>query len=188
MEVFLANLAEAALAVAPEAATMSANVVGASAAEAAAAAAAAEAAAAAGVTTTGLGAIPEIATAGLPEVGAAIPEVATAAVPDAAGIMQASNNIPGVLQGAGTATPESIAASEQALAKAPYGIDLSSLTNSQAIDPTLDAAARQSGFGAPQVDLTSIANSQALDPTLSGAASTEGLGQGVNLKEMGIGS
>ena len=106
MEVFLANLAEAALAVAPEAATMSANVVGASAAEAAAAAAAADAAAAAaaaGVTTTGLGAIPEIATAGLPEVGAAtlpevgaaVPEVATTAVPEATnvsqGILQANN-------------------------------------------------------------------------------------------------
>jgi len=175
METIFAALA----ATLPEAATATAFETAAAeaAAEAAAATAAAEATAA-GVTTAGLSAIPEVASV--------VPE-AVAAVPEATGIMQAGN-VPGILQGTASASPESIAASEQALAKAPFGVDLSSLQNSQAIDPTLDAAARQSGLGAPGVDLTSVANSKALDPTLSGAATSEGLGQGVNLKEMGIGN
>ena len=102
MEIVLANIAEAAAALAPEAATMAANVAGTTAAETAAAAAAADAAAAAtaaGVTTTGLGAIPEIASTVVPEVATtglgAVPEVATGAVPEVAdassGILQANN-------------------------------------------------------------------------------------------------
>jgi hypothetical protein len=179
-----------------------ASILGSTAAETAATAATTTAAAAIPEVTTaglaGLGGdiaaadlvattVPEVAAAAIPEAAAVVPEVATAVVPEATGIMQASN-IPGVLKGAGVASPESIAASDALAAKAPFGVDLSSLTNSQAIDPTLDAAARQAGMGAPGVDLSAVANSRALDPTLSGAASAEGLGQGVNLKELGIGN
>jgi hypothetical protein len=134
--------------------------------------------------------IPSILSSAPAVTEATLPEIASggADILGAGAANTAATAIPGILQGTASASPESIAASEQALAKAPYGIDLSSLTNSQAIDPTLDAAARQSGLGAPGVDLSSVANSQALNPSLSGAATSAGLGQGVNLSSLGYGN
>ena len=126
MEVFLANLAEAAAAVAPEAATMSANVVGSGLTDAAATGLADTAATGlADATATG---IPEAGTdvaadAAAPEaVTAAAPEAVTAAAPEATGIMQANNaaldtsmgpgNMGASVQGGGNILPEGEAVSD----------------------------------------------------------------------------
>ena len=56
--------------------------------------------------------LPEVATATLPEVATTtLPEVATAAAPETTGIMQAGN-VPSILQGTASASPESIQAAE----------------------------------------------------------------------------
>jgi len=119
MEVFLANLAEAAAALSPEAATMSANVVGSGLADAAATGLADTAAT--GLADAAATGIPEAVTAAAPEAAtAAIPEAATAAVPEVAdasqGILQANNaaldtsmgpgNMGAGVQGGGNILPE----------------------------------------------------------------------------------